>query len=797
MKRGPSKGQRRDSTASNSSSATAGDAAPGSPGAQPSAQTPAQTTTTTTSPAFPTLKYRKRALSSYSATAAYQNNNMHTSPAPFPPPGPVPTKTAAADDPPAGRQKDQSVSPLLKPPPPRPQQTASPLGAHDPRPPPAFPQPSSIPPPPQHEQERLPSINFLTSQSNNLPNTPSSSGMPPQWSPQYSSQPLTSSLLNSHNSLQLRHPFEPPSPQHNQVHHPPHPHQQQHPHGPLPGMMMAPPNSGQAIFHHDNGQVRSGYSSRSNSVPSYLPSDNLAEKMAMASHSIEFSARFPPPQPPQQAQSNGTRHDSDNSSRVDDSGSEFAQLESAMKSQQISQFPPYEPAPAPPQPQPDSATGWVNWQDRQIDSYYQTIHPTLPLLPSSKVKLRNFLAACPHRDLCEALLTGVNGFTLKMNNPGASLLVTKLKNDLLHAVSQVTEECGGLMIEELPFEAETVYIVCLVLLFLFTDETLWLSSALSMAYSMNLHVNRTLFGHPTKEAKDLAADHRRLFLVLVTLDSMNSAVKVTPSFISESLIQCQEDLDSECFGSRSGVEILKLCMVLRQVNQPVTLDSLFKELEIVKQVIEGSWDTIPILKALYHFVLANIFLRQCKSPTNSNERAHVCEQILENLKELKTLMGSPLISVCPFMSFFYGLICEGACSVLNGHTTTHEPTPSTTTTTNTPGNMRVAAIELLVQLRESQTPGCFLLSHPILLKRIDRILSTFRQESAHHSQQPPPSMMHYSIEQQRQGHGQGHGQTQGNGQEVSPLSPRPPTTTTTALEKLANVADQYKVKLFI
>lgn len=508
--------------------------------------------------------------------------------------------------------------------------------------------------------------------------------------------------------------------------------------------------------------LRSGHTSRSNSVPSYLPSD-VAEK--------KF---YPDPEETQQPPARPT-------------------------SPGMS-----------PKTTPSIASNTTNttWEDRQVDSYYQIIHPTLPILPSSKIRLRSFLAACPNETLRTALLSGLNGLARKVSNP--STAVSANKSELLRAVLEMSESTGGLVSEEMPLESKSLYLVCLIFLFLYTDESMWLSSAVSIAYSMKLHV---------LPASGEDSGSRRLFLVLAILDSMNSAVKNVPSFIPEGMIHFDEDRDALCFGSRSGVEILKLCIVLRRVCRvklqsscsPYTetyLESLHTELEAVRRDVEGMWDTVPILKALYHSVLVNLYslrLQVTQSPST------YCAKMMANLTELSSLLVSPLISVSPLMGYFYQLICEGVCDVVQALPSIGDQIQN--------ADFRDKTLKLLDYLQgpgSGSTANCLFAARSGLLSKMDRLLrengvissgnSNNNNNNIHMtdvSQTPPgysearspsstssastvSSMAGYKYE--------GHNYEQGL-QQNKPAIRGIMMTAHSGLDKLANVAE--KVKLLI
>lgn len=448
-----------------------------------------------------------------------------------------------------------------------------------------------------------------------------------------------------------------------------------------------------------------------------------------------------------------------------------------------------------------------HWQDRQIDSYYQIIHPTLPILPSSKIRLREFLAACPNSSLRDALLSGLNGLAKKMSDHGAA--TSAHKPQLLNAVWDLAESSGGLITDQLPYESRSLYLVCLIFLFLYTDESMWLASAVSIAYSMDLHIT-TDTAHETGS--------RRLFLVLVILDSMNSAVKNLPPFIPQSLVHFDEDRDALCFGSRTGVEILKLCIVLRNVSNvkqqprgslnPAYLDTLNFELDAVKNNIEGLWDTVPILKALYLSVLVNLYSLHLTS-NDATVLNNICAKMMGTLTELSFLMVSPLISVSPLMGYFYQLICDGACKVI-----TVLPRIQAAPATSSPV-IREQALSLLEFLHTSAGPA-----HAKSLNKMDSLLrgqQQQQQQQLQHQQQqrkhntkgpasPPtsPSSLQAKSPDSTSKATSTQSVTYMYDQTAGPQTQQPKpallrgimmATSHSGLDKLANVAE--KVKLFI
>lgn len=378
-------------------------------------------------------------------------------------------------------------------------------------------------------------------------------------------------------------------------------------------------------------ELRSGYSSRSNSVPSYLPSE--APKKLRQSSFSSTSSSDTVTSPQLSPRSSATISAPFNSSPHDSIGFNGSNVNSIT-----------------------SGTAGLaldaHWQNRQIDTYYQIIHPTLPLLPNSKVSLRQFLLRSnatetqqeQQQHLAAAVLAGINGLAVRHTDPKAAAAHCR---QLLSAVLDLGQACGGLVSERLTPVAQSLYLVCLVCLFLFTDESMWLSSAVSVAYSMKLHLSYSAADGALDEETRMG--RRRLFLVLVVLDTMNSSTKALPQLVPNEYVRFDEATDASCFPSPVGIQLVKLCLALRASSSGNVSRT---ELDRVKADIEGLWDTNPVLKALYYSVLMT-HATNPKSGNSGNQLPHI-------VTSLTSLMVSPLISVSPLMLFFFMFVVNGA-----------------------------------------------------------------------------------------------------------------------------------------
>lgn len=480
-------------------------------------------------------------------------------------------------------------------------------------------------------------------------------------------------------------------------------------------------------------------------------------------------------------------------------------------------------------------------------------------------------------DLRGAVLAGVNALAWPSIGSGGS---SDGRAVLLGAVARVAQSSGGLVSEELDAETRLLYMVCLLLLYLGTGEAMWLSGAVSIAYSLEMHLatsastSTTAAGQPQsqreQEEEDEGVAQLRLFLVLVVLDTLNSASKSSPPFIPTSLINFSSVQDGVWFGPQGtgGAEIVKLCIVLRHVCQATTAQAtavstetaaepLYRELDAVRAEVEGIWDTVPVLKALYHAVLVSICNLQLTSTPPSavkppraehhNRLYSVCFQMVSTLNDLATLMVSPLISVSPLMGYFYGVVDAAACKVVEvlpkqgvyfecaSYAAIDDAlSPQLQGIKHTEADiaaLRLQTMELLRYLQAAASQGSFVgAQHSALLKKMDLILrenqdrngncnqeqmqlspksTDYHSPHSHNQSQnrsvsptdarllqslrggSPPRYPHSHHSHSHPQHTHSHSQTQPQSQGIAMMA----TTSHSALEKLASVAD--KVKLFI
>jgi hypothetical protein len=272
-------------------------------------------------------------------------------------------------------------------------------------------------------------------------------------------------------------------------------------------------------------------------------------------------------------------------------------------------------APSFQQPSPVSSSAWLDLP--AIDTYYQLVHPTLPVLPPSRVQLRARLEASPEVPMRHAVLNAVS--LLVDQRPDYTEQMVSVLSALVPSTTTSSNTSSVLSL------------TTLILLYLRSRTAACLGAAVSLAYDMQLHVT------PTSDSP-LSMDCRRLFLILVLLDRFNNSVRRhMPMLIPDEYVRLNPEVDAACFfGSRAQVEMVRLCMA-RSIG----------ELDGIGRSIEGLWDTAPMLKAVYFFARINLNRSSHPSPSDASS--------------LSFLLDSPLVSVSPLVRYFVPVLADRLC----------------------------------------------------------------------------------------------------------------------------------------
>ncbi|KAI9807565.1 MAG: hypothetical protein M1825_005505 [Sarcosagium campestre] len=194
----------------------------------------------------------------------------------------------------------------------------------------------------------------------------------------------------------------------------------------------------------------------------------------------------------------------------------------------------------------DDGVEILDWDDKTINEYYRTIHPTFPLLPNSKRRLRSRLANCPCtlRDaFLEALYAAVRSFPSTDPGPASDFHGTKRASDLI-AASQYES------IAMRTTSTNLIYLQSMILMALEADNhgpatmkgqlgpprAVWLGSAVGLANSMRLYrANRC----SKLTNGDVDSDEkmcRRVWWVLVILDRWHASSTSSPVYIPDSIL---------------------------------------------------------------------------------------------------------------------------------------------------------------------------------------------------------------------------------------------------------------------
>jgi hypothetical protein len=180
-----------------------------------------------------------------------------------------------------------------------------------------------------------------------------------------------------------------------------------------------------------------------------------------------------------------------------------------------------------------------------VSRYYNDIHPTLPFLPHNKNRLNTRLNNCPPilRDaFLEALYTTVRSFS--SNTPQYSEPQSSRKAASMIAAAQFDNPSARSISNNL------IYLQAMILMAIEADhygppamrshsgpsQSVWLGSAIGLAYSMRLHVPKQKEISSDGDADSDERLARRCWLVLVTLDKFHASSTSSPGLIPDASV---------------------------------------------------------------------------------------------------------------------------------------------------------------------------------------------------------------------------------------------------------------------
>ncbi|KAI9805989.1 MAG: Glucose-responsive transcription factor [Phylliscum demangeonii] len=191
-----------------------------------------------------------------------------------------------------------------------------------------------------------------------------------------------------------------------------------------------------------------------------------------------------------------------------------------------------------------------------LDTYYQVIHPTLPLLPNSRSRLRSRLAHCP-ATLREAFLDALGAVAHSSSSTTSELHRPRKAADLLAAYHETQAPRT--------VSANLVHLQTLILMAVDVEirgpsasrvpasppSAVWLGAAVGLANSLKLHAIHLPDSRASAD-DDASAEGlgRRIWWVLVILDRWHAASNASPVLIPDSSV-CLEPEDQELLGEAS------------------------------------------------------------------------------------------------------------------------------------------------------------------------------------------------------------------------------------------------------
>lgn len=178
-------------------------------------------------------------------------------------------------------------------------------------------------------------------------------------------------------------------------------------------------------------------------------------------------------------------------------------------------------------------------------SYYNLIHPTFPLLSSSKAHLSSQVANCTsllREAFYEALHAAVRSFpsaTTAASQPRSTKKVTQLI-----AASQMDS------VSSRTFTTNLVYLQSMLLMVVEASnrgspssessgtalQSVWLGSAVGLAYSMHLHIRKPAEKHSATDIDSEDRLARRVWWSLVIMDRWNAWSTTSPFLIPETSV---------------------------------------------------------------------------------------------------------------------------------------------------------------------------------------------------------------------------------------------------------------------
>ncbi|KAF4631153.1 hypothetical protein G7Y89_g6986 [Cudoniella acicularis] len=272
------------------------------------------------------------------------------------------------------------------------------------------------------------------------------------------------------------------------------------------------------------------------------------------------------------------------------------------------------------------------WDDALIEGYINTIHPTYPILHESKSKLKIMVSDCsaPLKEaFYEALYSAVRSFP-SPNDQGPGQQSIKKASQLI-----ITSQFDNASAHS--FTVNLVYLQTMMLLVIATENlacrgqaglssSVWLGSAVGLAYSLKLHLHKQNNVVTTGDDLDTEKLSRRLWWSLVIMDRWHASSSSSPLMIPDGSVVVYPD-DQTLLGE-SLYHLARLSVILGHFAMaslaPTDLPSLsVPPNQIIDTLLRGE------LERWRESLPPSIF------PPSNSPLVHLCYWSLRILMELR------------------------------------------------------------------------------------------------------------------------------------------------------------------
>ncbi|KAA8909954.1 hypothetical protein FN846DRAFT_775751 [Sphaerosporella brunnea] len=327
-------------------------------------------------------------------------------------------------------------------------------------------------------------------------------------------------------------------------------------------------------------------------------------------------------------------------------------------------------SPRPSTNSPISEVKTFEWDEDSIDQYYSLIHPTFPLLPHSKPRLRQRLAAASitvREALLEALYAAVRSNPSYPPKAGAPKANPRRACELCVASQFESQDPRASVASSL------LYLQTLILMALEADNhgpvtmrgmsggpprAAWVGSAVGLAYSLKLHHNRgERFAQGDPDSDERLG--RRAWWVLVVLDRWHAISTSSPLFIPDSNVVLLPE-DQTMIGL-TPFHLVRLSCILGHLAEvfttadeivsaaslnPYICRLLRGELERFRESVEVVWGSLTLLHVAYYHVK----LLTLRHNSSSEPR-----QLLEPALRMATMLDHSSMPITPLNHHFAAL----------------------------------------------------------------------------------------------------------------------------------------------